>query len=140
MNELDKKYLNIFLSPLYVCAEYQPAFGSNGNVGFSLSDFQALYGSDEFYSWIGLDSPLVYAAHKTLGGLTSIYRQIGVGSERLLREIIKDELSLNDEEVAWRYEYNKTKKPLASHRRKSLRLKRLNRRLAFVFSRLWDGV
>jgi len=115
MIELDEKYLGIFLSPLYVCADYLPAFGTSGNEGLSLADFQALYGSDEFYSWIGLDSPSVYAAHKASGGLTSIYRQIGVGAERLLREIIKDSFSLSQDEVEWRYEYNKTKKQKAFH-------------------------
>lgn len=115
MNEFDEKYLEIFLSPLYVCSDYLPAFGTSGNNGLSLADFQTLYGSDEFYSWIGLDSPLVYAAHKASGGLTSIYRQIGVGAERLLREIIKDSFSLAQEEVEWKYEYNKTKKQKAFH-------------------------
>jgi len=115
MNEFDEKYLDIFLSPLYVCSGYLPAFGTTGTDGLTLGDFQSLYGSDEFYSWIGLDSPLVYAAHKASGGLTSIYRQIGVGAERLLREIIKDGLSLSQEEVEWKYEYNKTKRQKAFH-------------------------
>lgn len=115
MNNRDQKYLEVFLSPLRVCADYHPAFGTNGSAGLSLSDFKKLYGGDEFYSWIGLDSPLVYAAHKASGGLTSIYRQIGVGAERLLREIIKDEFSLSQEAVEWKYEYNKTKKKKAFH-------------------------
>ncbi|MGN0845822.1 MAG: hypothetical protein ACI4RA_00380 [Kiritimatiellia bacterium] len=115
MKTLDEKYLGIFLSPLYVCADYRPAFGTSGNGGLSLADFRSLYGSDEFYSWIGLDSPLVYAAHKASGGLTSIYRQIGVGVEQLLREIIKDGFSLEQEQVEWKYEYNKTKKQAAFH-------------------------
>ena len=115
MNERDKKYLEVFLSPLRVCADYHPAFGTSGKEGLSLSDFQKLYGGDEFYSWIGLDSPLVYAAHKASGGLTSIYRQIGVGAERLLREIIKDEFSLSQKAVEWKYEYTKTKKKKAFH-------------------------
>ena len=114
-NECDEKYLEVFLAPLRICADYLPAFGTSGNDGLSLSDFQKLYGGDEFYSWIGLDSPLVYAAHKASGGLTSIYRQIGVGAERLLREIVKDEFSLSQEEVEWKYEYNKTKKKKAFH-------------------------
>lgn len=115
MNDRDEKYLKIFLTPLQVCADYLPAFGTSGNVGLSLSDFRTLYGSDEFYSWIGLDTPLVYAAHKASGGLTSIYRQIGVGAERLLREIIKDEFALSQEEVEWKYEYRKTKTQKAFH-------------------------
>ncbi len=115
MDERDERYLKTFLDPLRVCADYLPAFGTSGRSGISLSDFQTLYGSDEFYSWIGLDTPLVYAAHKASGGLTSIYRQIGVGSERLLREIIRDEFSLSQEEVDWRYEYRKTKTQKAFH-------------------------
>ena len=115
MNERDEKYLEVFLSPLLVCADYLPAFGTSGKAGLSLSDFQKLYGGDEFYSWIGLDSPLVYAAHKASGGLTSIYRQIGVGAERLLREIIQDEFSLSQKAVEWKYEYNKTRKKKAFH-------------------------
>lgn len=114
MDACDKKYLEIFLSPLSVCSDYLPAFGTSSG-GLSLADFQALYGGDEFYSWIGLDTPLVYAAHKASGGLTSIYRQIGVGAERLLREIIRDELSLSQEEVGWKYEYSGAKRGSAFH-------------------------
>ena len=115
MTKTDEQYLETFLAPLRVCADYLPAFGTAGSDGLSLSDFQQLYGADEFYSWIGLDSPLVYAAHKASGGLTSIYRQIGIASERLLREIIKDSLGLSDEQVEWKYEYNKTKRLKAFH-------------------------
>ncbi len=113
MSEAD--YLNTFLEPLRICEAYRPAFGTNGDMGLSLADFAKLYGADEFYSWIGLDSPLVYAAHRAAGGLTSIYRQVGVGAERLLREIIMDSLQLNREQVAWSYEYQKTKKQKARH-------------------------
>lgn len=115
MNKTDAEYLEVFLSPLRVCADYQPAFGMSGGVGLSLDDFKALYGADEFYSWIGLDSPLIYAAHRASGGLTSIYRQIGIASERLLREIIKDVLGLDERQVEWRYEYNRTKSQKAFH-------------------------
>jgi hypothetical protein len=34
-----------------------------------------MYGADPFCSWVGLDSPLMYAAHKAAGGMTSVYRQ-----------------------------------------------------------------
>ncbi len=115
MNKTDAEYLEVFLSPLRVCADYQPAFGTSGGAGLSLDDFKALYGADEFYSWIGLDSPLIYAAHRASGGLTSIYRQIGIASERLLREIIKDVLGLDERQVEWRYEYNRTKTQKAFH-------------------------
>ena len=110
----DADYLETFLAPLRVCADYLPAFGTSGGAGLSLADFKSLYGADEFYSWIGLDSPLVYAAHRISGGLTSIYRQIGIASERLCREIIKNALGLSDEQVAWRYEYTKSPRKKAS--------------------------
>lgn len=107
---MDEKYLYAFLEPLAVCADYLPAFGTSGNEGLKLADFQALYGADEFYSWIGLDSPLMYAAHKASGGITSIYRQVGIGAERMLREIIKDTLLLTQEQVEWKYKYQKSPK------------------------------
>lgn len=111
----NEELLETFLSPLRVCADYLPAFGTTNSAGLKLADFRRLYGSDEFYSWIGLDSPLVYAAHKASGGMTSIYRQIGIGAERLLREVIKDSLGLSQEQVEWKYEYQKTRKQKAFH-------------------------
>ncbi|MBQ6472933.1 MAG: hypothetical protein IJJ33_13195 [Victivallales bacterium] len=110
----NEQLLQEFLNPLAVCANYRPAFGTTEE-GFSVADFHTLYGNDEFYSWIGLDSDLVYAAHKAAGGLTSIYRQIGVGAERLLREIIKQELDLTAEQVAWQYEYQSANNRTAYH-------------------------
>lgn len=85
------RYVQIFLEPLYECMSYNPKFGHNNKEeGFSLNDFLALYGSDPFYSWIGLDSPYMFTAHKAAGCMTSIYRQIGIGCERLFREILCD--------------------------------------------------
>ena len=78
----DAQLLQVFLKPLAVCENYQPAFGTTEE-GLSVEDFHTLYGNDAFYSWIGLDSDLVYSAHKAAGGLTSIYRQIGDGAEQL---------------------------------------------------------
>lgn len=50
----------------------------------------------------------MYAAHKAAGGMTSIYRQIGIGCERLVRGIIQDTLRLNDSEVRWGYDSVRT--------------------------------
>ena len=70
--ERDTKYLQILLDPICVSAEYKPKFGqSNKGGGLSLEEFQTLYQSDPFYSWFGLDNPLMYAAHKAAGGMTS---------------------------------------------------------------------
>lgn len=59
---------------------------------------------DPFYGWFGLDNPLMYAAHKAAGGMTSVYRQIGIGCERLFRLVLQDALSLSPQAVTWFYE------------------------------------
>lgn len=102
-NKKDKKYLELLLAPIRVCASYKPKLGCAGKSGYSLSDFQKLYSSDPFYSWFGLDNPMMYATHKAAGGMTSIYRQIGIGSENLFRKILQDELGLDDEQSKWSY-------------------------------------
>jgi hypothetical protein len=107
MSQSDQQYIELFLAPLMECASYRPAFGQSGDQGVDLRSFQSLYGSDPLYHWVGLDSELMYAAHKAAGGMTSIYRQLGTGCERLFRQIIKDELRLSDEQAAWSYEYDK---------------------------------
>ena len=45
----------------------------------------------------------MYAAHKAAGGMTSIYRQLGIGCERLFRQILRDEFVLEDAMVRWSY-------------------------------------
>lgn len=96
-------YLNILLTPIRVCANYKPKLGQGSGPGLTLQDFRAIYGSDPFYSWFGLDNPLLYAAHKAAGGMTSIYRQIGMGCERLFRKILQDELQLSVADSTWSY-------------------------------------
>jgi hypothetical protein len=103
----DQAYLQLLLSPLYECAKYRPAFGGEDKAGVSLDQFRAIYGADQLYAWIGLDSELMYAAHKAAGGMTSIYRQLGIGCERLLRAVVRDTLGLSEEQVKWSYEYPK---------------------------------
>ncbi|MBD2775656.1 hypothetical protein ICL16_27260 [Iningainema sp. BLCCT55] len=85
------------------CAQYQPKFGQGGKTGMTLGQFQQMYGSDPFYNWIGLDSPLMYAAHKAAGGMTSVYRQLGIGSQWILNQILQDHLGLSKEEANWSY-------------------------------------
>jgi hypothetical protein len=111
----DAKYLELMLEPMRECAKYKPAFGKQAEEGVSLAEFHAFYGADPLYKWVGLDSALMYAAHKAAGGMTSIYRQLGIGCERLLREIAKDELGLDTAQAAWSYEYEKEKGTLATH-------------------------
>ncbi|MEI2617389.1 MAG: hypothetical protein V9F06_07095 [Thermomicrobiales bacterium] len=100
----DDRYVEIFLTPLRKCVDYRPAFGQSQEDGFSLTQFMTLYGGDPLYHWIGLDSELMYAAHKAGGGMTSVYRQLGVGCERFFRAIAMDSLNLSLPEVVWSYQ------------------------------------
>ncbi|WP_205649230.1 hypothetical protein [Schaalia canis] len=98
----DDLYVRTLLSPLEKSADYLPKMGKSGEV--DLEGFTELYGADPLYHWMGLDSPLMFAAHKAAGGMTSIYRQLGIGAERLFRQILRDELELAAEQVVWSYE------------------------------------
>jgi len=86
-----------------VCALYRPKMGL-GAAGLNLAAFQALYRADPFYAWYGLDHPLMYAAHKAAGGMTSIYRQVGIGAERLFRQLLQDYLGLSIVQSEWSYD------------------------------------
>lgn len=100
----DAAYLALVLTPIRACATYKPKFGQGAKgAGLSLDQFQTLYRADPFYNWFGLDNPLMYAAHKAAGGMTSVYRQIGIGCERLFRTVLRDTLQLTDEDVTWSY-------------------------------------
>jgi len=99
----ESEYLELILSPIRVCAQYRPKMGQGQGAGFSLPEFQKLYQADLFYSWFGLDNQLMYAAHKAAGGMTSVYRQIGIGCEGLFRRIIQDELGLATDDARWSY-------------------------------------
>ena len=118
MGNKDEEYLNIVLDAIRVCAEYKPKFGrgSKGG-GLTLEQFQELYKGDPFYNWFGLNNPMMYAAHKAAGGMTSVYRQIGIGCERLFRRVVKDSMELSEEDVKWSYQIT-----LDSGRRRTLSL------------------
>jgi len=98
-------YLKKFLDPLKICKKYRPKFGQgNKESGLDLSQFIQLYNTDPFYSWCGLNSSLMYSAHKAAGGMTSIYRQIGKGCENLFKEVLIDSLAYTDRSfVEWSY-------------------------------------
>jgi hypothetical protein len=99
----DTRYRDLLLEPLRKCAAYKPNFGKRDEQ-YDLPKFRALYKADPLYHWMGLDSDLMYAAHKAAGGMTSIYRQLGIGCERLFRAVLQDELGLSDAQVAWNYQ------------------------------------
>ncbi|MGH9322918.1 MAG: hypothetical protein ACRD3V_23910 [Vicinamibacteria bacterium] len=101
--ERDERYLGILLKALSVSAGYKPKFGKGGKVGLTSDEFEALHAADPFYHWIGLDSPLLYAAHKAAGGITSVYRQVGRGCELIIRKVLEEEFGMTEEEARWEY-------------------------------------
>ncbi len=105
MKTNEKQYLETFLKPVRKCKDYRPKFGHGTKYnGFSLAEFRTLYAADPFYAWIGLDTDLMYAAHRAAGGMTSIYRQVGIGCERLFRKVIVDTTGYTDAAFAtWSY-------------------------------------
>jgi hypothetical protein len=103
MTDRDDIYFELLAQSLRVCASYKPKFGTSGPAGLTKAEFQTRYSADPFYRWVGLDSPLIYAAHKAAGGMTSIYRQLGKGGERLFRQVIQDQLGLTSEQAMWSY-------------------------------------
>lgn len=113
----DEDYLAILTGYIRVCAKYKPKLGHGAKAGYDLAEFQRIYRADPFYNWLGLDNPLMYAAHKAAGGMTSIYRQIGIGCEFLFRRILQDQFGLSDEDVRWSYTLPRTKggKPRKLH-------------------------
>lgn len=107
MDTKDERYLSTLIDPIRVCASYRPKMGQGGrgtDAGLSRDDFKALYGADPFYRWYGLDHDLMYAAHKAAGGMTSVYRQVGIGAERMFRLILQDHLGLTVKQSEWSYE------------------------------------
>ena len=104
----DERYFLLIQTALRKCLEYKPRFGKGRKGGFSLEQFTELYSADPFYHWFGVDSPLMYAAHKAAGGMTSIYRQIGIGGQWVFYQMLQDRLGLNREQAIWSYKIDGT--------------------------------
>ena len=100
----DEEYFEILASALRVCADYKPMFGQGRAGGLTLDQFREMYGADPFYSWIGLDSPKMYAAHKAAGGMTSIYRQVGIGGQWVFNKVLQHTMGLTEAQANWTYE------------------------------------
>ena len=115
--DTDEKYAAILLDALRVSSDYLPKFGLGRRRGVSLDEFNAVYGADPLYSWIGFDAPAIYAAHRAAGGMTSLYRQLGIGCERLFRTLIQDAFGLTESQSTWAYSV-----PSAEGRRRVLKL------------------
>lgn len=100
----DPHFVETLIEPLRCCANYIPKLGTNDAEGIGLSGFQRIYSADPLYHWVGLDSPLMYAAHKAAGGMTSIYRQLGIGCERLFRAVLQTQLGMTTENLSWGFD------------------------------------
>lgn len=97
----ERQYLRILLNAIEVCRQYQPRLG--GREAVTVEQFLRQYGADPFYHWMGLDTAVVYRAHRAGGGITSLYRQIGIGCQRLFQQILMDQLGLSEDQVQWSY-------------------------------------
>jgi hypothetical protein len=105
----DEEYFELLAGAIRVCAQYRPMFGrSRSGGGLTLAQFRQAYGADPFYSWLGLDSPMMYAAHKAAGGMTSIYRQVGIGGQWVFNRVLRNTLGLTQEQANWTYTVPKT--------------------------------
>lgn len=113
----DESYFELLAGALRTCIDYRPKLGTGQRAGLTLAEFQTLYGADSFYSWVGLDSPLMYAAHKAAGGMTSVYRQLGMGCQWIFSNILQDTLGLSPSEAAWTYQV-----PISDGKARSLSL------------------
>jgi hypothetical protein len=112
----EERYLSLIVNPIRACAQYKPMFGKGRTGGLELRAFRTMYRADPFYNWMGLDSPLMYAAHKAAGGMTSIYRQIGIGCQWLFSALLQDCLGLSESEAAWSYQIpSRVGKPRTLH-------------------------
>lgn len=74
-----------------------------GKEGMSLQQFQTAYDADPFYHWMGLGSPMMYAAHKAAGGMTSLYRQIGMACQTVFQRSLQDSLGITASQATWSY-------------------------------------
>jgi hypothetical protein len=45
----------------------------------------------------------MYAAHKAAGGMTSVYRQIGIGCQWIFYQMLQDHLGLSSAQATWSY-------------------------------------
>jgi hypothetical protein len=52
---------------------------------------------------------MMYAAHKAAGGMTSIYRQIGIGGQWVFNRVLQNTLGLTTEQANWTYTVPNTK-------------------------------
>lgn len=99
----EERYFTLLATAIRKCLTYKPKFGQGRAEGLTVEQFTKMYGADPFYHWLGVDSPLMYAAHKAAGGMTSVYRQIGIGTQWVFYQILQDHFGLSPEQASWGY-------------------------------------
>lgn len=97
----DERYVDLLMGGIRQIRNFQPKLGTGQAVG--REEFVELYMADPLYHWVGFDSPLMYAAHRTSGAMTSLYRNLGSGCEQLFKQLIRDQLGLSGDEIRWAY-------------------------------------
>lgn len=85
-----------------------PNLGMDKMVDFRLQNSKHYTEQIRFINGLDWTILLMYSAHKAAGGITSVYRQIGIGCERLVRAIFMDYLGLNADDVTWSYKVTGT--------------------------------
>ena len=96
----DERYLAALIEPVQKSRHHRPRFGTETRI--DADSFRSMYGADLFYRTVGLSDPAVYAAHRAAGGMTSVYRQLGIGARDLVRAILADAFGMTTEEATWR--------------------------------------
>jgi len=99
----DAELIECICDPI-LASDSLPKFG--GGRGVSLADWVETRNNDPLYSIVGLNDPTIYTAHAGSSVMTSVYRQLGVGIERLFRliSVSKDWINCsNPDELKWTF-------------------------------------
>jgi hypothetical protein len=86
VEEHAEDYLDVLLAPLRESGKYVR---------------REMPQADAFSEWFGLNTPAMLEAKTRAGMVTSIYRQIGIGCERLMRRVIQDNLGVPASSCSW---------------------------------------
>jgi hypothetical protein len=71
------------------------------------NDFLGIYRRDPLYgpTALGFNSKAMYKAHQSLTRLTSLYRNVGTGTEAVVKLLIERCLGITPEQHRWQYHY-----------------------------------
>lgn len=101
----DHEVLEALWGPLLrVNPDLNPKMGTGKQV--DVNQFLSIYRTDPLYGQIGFASESVYAAHRALTRLTSLYRNVGTGTEAMVKLFIERCLGIPAASHMWGYEYS----------------------------------